>query len=157
MPFQLRPLPFSLDALEPWISTQTLDLHYNKHHAGYVKKLNELVKETDYEFRSLEDLMTKVQTPHQKIYDNAAQVWNHDFFWACLSAKKKSISALMADVLEENFGSISAPLLRPLGARLLSRLSQRPVQISAPVLGGCGLGLCRKKLFSTQSASQTAS
>lgn len=82
MPFELMNLPYALDALEPTMSRETVDVHYNKHHRGYVKKLNELIEGTEYEFADLETIL---RLSKDKIYNNAAQVWNHNFFWLCLT------------------------------------------------------------------------
>ena len=87
MAFELPPLPFASDALEPHISARTFEFHHGKHHAAYVTNLNNLTKDSDLASKSLEevikiaaaDLPTK-----QGIFNNAAQVWNHTFFWNCL-------------------------------------------------------------------------
>src|SRR5437016_2962799 len=84
MTFNLPPLPFAEDALEPYISAQTIKFHYEKHHGGYVKKLNELVKGSPFELLDLEAVIMKSSG---KIHNNACQVWNHTFFWKCLTAK----------------------------------------------------------------------
>ncbi len=79
---QLPDLPYALDALEPFISKQTLEYHHGKHHAGYVKKLNNAVKDTHFSDKSLEEI---IATAQGDIFNNAAQVWNHSFYWQCLS------------------------------------------------------------------------
>jgi superoxide dismutase, Fe-Mn family len=88
-PFQLPPLPWDESALQPVISARTIGLHYGKHHAGYVKKLNELVAGTRFADLPLEHVIAasvgNVET--HKIFNNAAQAWNHTFFWNCLRAK----------------------------------------------------------------------
>ena len=84
MAFTLKPLPFPKDSLAPTISAQTIDHHYGKHHATYVKKLNELVAGTSYENSDLETIIkatAKGEGKDKKIFNNATQVWNHDFFW----------------------------------------------------------------------------
>jgi Fe-Mn family superoxide dismutase len=85
-PFQLPPLPWAENALEPVISARTIGLHYGKHHATYVKKLNELVAGTRYADMPLEHVIaaTVGGGDTQKIFNNAAQAWNHAFFWNCL-------------------------------------------------------------------------
>jgi len=88
MPFTLKPLPFPKDSLAPTISAQTIDHHYGKHHATYVKKLNELVAGTSYENSDLESIIkatAKGEGKEKKIFNNAAQVWNHDFFWESIA------------------------------------------------------------------------
>lgn len=82
MSFTIEALPFEKNALEPHISSETLDYHYDKHHQTYLTKLNAAVKGTDLENKSLEELITS-QTGG--IFNNAAQVWNHSFYWNCLS------------------------------------------------------------------------
>jgi Fe-Mn family superoxide dismutase len=80
--FTLQPLPYAKDALEPHISRETVEVHYEKHHRGYLNKLNELLKERPRRAESLEAL---VQTSVGEIYENAAQVWNHDLYWRSLT------------------------------------------------------------------------
>ncbi len=82
MAFELPPLPYEKNALEPHISRETIDFHYGKHHSGYVAKLNDGVKGTEYENASLENIIKKAKGA---VYNNAAQVWNHTFYWNCLS------------------------------------------------------------------------
>lgn len=86
MSFTLPELPYDKTALEPYISAKTLDFHYDKHHKGYLDKLNTLVKDKDYEHMSLEELITKVQGNNETvpIFNNAAQVWNHTFYWSSM-------------------------------------------------------------------------
>ena len=86
MAFELPPLPFAKDALEPYMSAKTLEFHHGKHHAAYVKTLNDLVKDTPLAKDSLEDVIRKTAKDESKatIFNNAAQVWNHTFFWNCL-------------------------------------------------------------------------
>lgn len=85
--FEMKQLPFELSALEPYMSSKTLDFHYNKHYKAYVDKLNELIKDTDYADMSLEAIIKEsYYRPSDKaIYNNAGQVWNHQFFWNSLS------------------------------------------------------------------------
>ncbi|HZP92797.1 MAG TPA: Fe-Mn family superoxide dismutase [Burkholderiales bacterium] len=78
MQHQLPPLPYALDALQPHVSKETLEFHYGKHHQAYVANLNNLVKGTDFENLPLEDV---VRRSGGGIFNNAAQVWNHTFFW----------------------------------------------------------------------------
>jgi Fe-Mn family superoxide dismutase len=84
MAFDLPPLPYELDALQPHISRETLEYHYGKHHQAYVTNLNNLVAGTDLEKKSLEEI---IKTSNGGIFNNAAQVWNHTFYWHCLSPK----------------------------------------------------------------------
>jgi Fe-Mn family superoxide dismutase len=84
MAFKLEPLPYPRDALAPHLSSETLALHHGKHHAGYVKKLNELVAGTPQADGDLETLMRGSVGP---VFDNAAQIWNHDFYWRSMKPK----------------------------------------------------------------------
>ena len=78
MAFELPPLPYELNALEPYISKETLEFHYGKHHQTYVNNLNNLVPGTEFEGLSLEEIITKASGG---IFNNAAQIWNHTFYW----------------------------------------------------------------------------
>jgi len=82
MAFELPALPYEKNALEPHISSETLDYHYGKHHATYVTKLNGLVEGTDMESKSLEEI---IKSSEGGVFNNAAQVWNHTFYCHCLS------------------------------------------------------------------------
>ncbi|MBA2650181.1 MAG: superoxide dismutase [Fe] [Legionella sp.] len=82
MTFSLPPLPYAKDALEPHISQETLEYHYGKHHKAYVDNLNKLVADTEFESMSLEEIIMKSKGG---LFNNAAQTWNHTFYWHCLS------------------------------------------------------------------------
>ena len=88
-PFRLPKLPWSPDALDPVISAHTLGLHHGKHHKAYVDKLNELVAGTPLADLPLEEVIAQAagKAGNQKIFNNAAQHWNHSFFWNCLAPK----------------------------------------------------------------------
>ena len=103
MPHQLLPLPFAMDALAPHISRETLDYHYGKHHATYVKTLNELIKNTEFSEASLEDI---VKRSSGVIFNNAAQVWNHNFYWQCLTPSHTKPDGALGDALQTHFGSV---------------------------------------------------
>ena len=79
---QLPELPYAIDALEPYISKQTLNYHHGKHHAGYVNKLNKAIENTEFIGKTLEQI---IATAKGNIFNNAAQIWNHSFYWQCLS------------------------------------------------------------------------
>lgn len=103
MAFQLPELPFERDALEPHISKETLDYHYGKHHNTYVVKLNGLVEGTEQENKSLEEI---IKTSEGGIFNNAAQVWNHTFYWHCLSPNGGGKpTGELADAIDQTFGS----------------------------------------------------
>jgi len=101
MSYTLPELPYALDALEPHISRETLEYHYGKHHNAYVTNLNKLVPDTEYAGKSLEDI---IKAASGGIYNNAAQIWNHTFYWNCLSPQGgDEPSGALADAI--NFGS----------------------------------------------------
>ena len=87
MAFELPELPYAMDALEPYISATTMEFHYGKHHRAYVDNLNKLVKGTDFENMSLEKIIqaTADKPEYTGIFNNAAQAWNHTFFWNSMS------------------------------------------------------------------------
>ena len=103
MKFVLPDLPFPKDSLAPIISEETLDYHWGKHHAAYVNNLNNLVPGTEFEGLTLEEIIKKSQGG---IFNNSAQIWNHTFFWDCLSPNGggKPTGAVLA-AIEKNFGS----------------------------------------------------
>ncbi len=84
MTISLPSLPYSMDSLKPHISSETLEFHYGKHHQAYVNNLNNLIKGTAQEGKSLEEIVMKSDGP---IFNNAAQIWNHTFYWNSLSPK----------------------------------------------------------------------
>lgn len=84
MAFELPPLPYEMDALAPHISQETLEFHYGKHHQAYVNTLNTLVEGSDHEGKPLEEVIKAAET-HTPLFNNAAQVWNHSFYWASMS------------------------------------------------------------------------
>jgi len=103
MPFELPPLPYAKDALAPHMSAETLEYHYGKHHAGYVAKLNAGVEGTPWADKSLEEI---IRGADGGLFNNAAQTWNHTFFWNCLSPKGGGEpSGALADAIKRSFGS----------------------------------------------------
>lgn len=103
MPFTLPPLPYELNALEPHISRETLEYHYGKHHNTYVQNLNKLIENTEYTQSSLEDIILKSTG---KIFNNAAQVWNHTFYWNCLSPNGgNEPKGTLKTLIDKTFGS----------------------------------------------------
>jgi Fe-Mn family superoxide dismutase len=100
---QLPPLPFAKDALSPHISAETLEYHYGKHHQAYVNNLNQFIPGTKYENLPIEDI---VRSSEGKIFNNAAQVWNHTFYWNCLSPNAAGTPAgALLQRIERHFGS----------------------------------------------------
>jgi len=104
MPFKLSQLPYKKNALEPYISKETVEYHYDKHHQGYVNKLNKLIEGTDLAGKTLENII--LQTTDQATYNNAAQVFNHTFYWNCLSPQGGGKpTGKIAQLIEKKFGS----------------------------------------------------
>ena len=105
MSIELPNLPYPQDALAPHISQETLEYHYGKHHKTYVDKLNGLIPGTEYENKSLEEI---VKSSDGGIFNNAAQIWNHSFYWNCLSPNGGGdASGAIADAINEAFGSFA--------------------------------------------------
>lgn len=103
MTFTLPPLPYAMDALAPAISQETLEYHYGKHHKAYVDNLNKLVAGTEFESMTLEAIIKKATGG---IFNNAAQVWNHTFYWHCLSPQGGGEpTGKVADAINKTFGS----------------------------------------------------
>ncbi|HKB84176.1 MAG TPA: Fe-Mn family superoxide dismutase [Burkholderiales bacterium] len=106
MQHQLPSLPYALDALEPHISRETLEYHYGKHHQAYVNNLNNLVKGSEFENAGLEEI---VRQSSGGMFNNAAQVWNHMFYWNCLSPRAGGEpKGSLAQAIGRKFGSFSA-------------------------------------------------
>jgi Fe-Mn family superoxide dismutase len=105
MPFQLPNLPYPIDALSPKLSKETFEYHHGKHHAAYVNNLNKLVAGTPMESQTLEQIIAKASGP---LFNNAAQVWNHTFYWNCLAPKGGGEPAgALAAAIAKNFGSFA--------------------------------------------------
>ena len=103
MEHQLPPLPYAMDALAPTISKETLEYHYGKHHQAYVTNLNNLIKGTEFENLALEDIVKKSTGG---VFNNAAQVWNHTFYWNCLSPNGGGEpEGKLMDAIKAKFGS----------------------------------------------------
>ena len=106
MTFTLPQLPYALDALAPHISKETLEYHYGKHHNAYVNNLNKLIVGTEFETMSLEDIIMKAKGG---IFNNAAQVWNHTFYWHSLSPNGGGEpKGKLAEAINKNFGTFAA-------------------------------------------------
>ena len=107
MAFTLPELPFAMDALKPVFSKESFEFHYGKHHRTYVDKLNKIVKDTDLEKKTLEELI--IQTRTGDIFNNAAQIWNHTFFWNCMTPNGggKPVGKIAIEI-DKNFGSFEA-------------------------------------------------
>jgi Fe-Mn family superoxide dismutase len=105
MAFELPPLPYSKDALMPHMSPETLDYHHGKHHKTYVDNLNKLVPGTEFETMTLEQIIMK---SNGGIFNNAAQIWNHTFFWNCMKPKGGGDpTGPLAEAINSSFGSLA--------------------------------------------------
>lgn len=103
MAFTLPALPYAQDALAPHISAETFEYHYGKHHAAYVTNLNNLIPNTEFADKSLEDI---VKSSSGGIYNNSAQVWNHTFFWNCMTPNGGAApTGALADAINKKWGS----------------------------------------------------
>jgi Fe-Mn family superoxide dismutase len=106
MAIELPQLPYEKNALEPHISAETLEYHYGKHHQGYVNKLNGMLEGSDAAGKSLEDI---IRTSDGGMFNNAAQIWNHTFYWNSLSPNGGGDpTGKLADALTKAFGSVDA-------------------------------------------------
>jgi len=104
MAIELPPLPYEKNALEPNISAETLEFHHGKHHQAYVTNLNNLIKGTEFESAALEDIIKKSSGG---VFNNAAQIWNHTFYWHSMRSPKKdnAPAGKLADAINKAFGS----------------------------------------------------
>jgi superoxide dismutase, Fe-Mn family len=109
-PFTLSPLPYDADALAPTISAKTVGFHYHKHHQTYVDTLNKLVAGTRYADMKLEDIVHATVDNdgdnEKKIFNNAAQVWNHDFYWRSLSPTPTQLGGKLEQSINRDFGNV---------------------------------------------------
>ena len=111
MAIELPKLPYALDALQPHVSKTTLEFHHGKHHKAYVDKTNELIANTDLAARSLEEIVRSAAGPKGKpaLFNNAAQAWNHAFFWHSMSPKGGgSPGGELADRIKKDLGGVEA-------------------------------------------------
>lgn len=103
MALTLPDLPYARDALEPHMSAETLDYHHGKHHKTYVDTANNLISGTEYEQMPLEEIITKSSG---KLFNQTAQIWNHSFFWQCLTPKQAQPGKKLTDALVKEFGGV---------------------------------------------------
>jgi Fe-Mn family superoxide dismutase len=115
MSIQLPPLPYENNALEPYVSAETLHFHHDKHHAKYVETTNELIQGTPYEKMELDEIVMKSAQfsfkagKDRKIFNNASQAWNHAFLWKSMCPDSTALpTAVIKQLLEKNFGSIDS-------------------------------------------------
>jgi superoxide dismutase, Fe-Mn family len=110
MAFTLPDLPYPKDALAPVISAETIEYHHGKHHAAYVNKLNELAEGTAYASQSLEDVVRASvgKTNEQAVFNNAAQVWNHTFYWNCMApGAGGEPTGAVKEAIDKSFGNFA--------------------------------------------------
>lgn len=103
--FELRKLPYEKDSMNDFLSPVTFDYHYGKHHQTYVNNLNNLIKDTEFANSDLFDIITKSSGG---LFNNAAQVYNHDFYWDCIAPQTNAMSDELSNALKENFDSLEA-------------------------------------------------
>ncbi len=103
MAYELPQLPYDMDALQPYISKETLEYHYGKHHAAYVNNLNKLVDGTAFANAGLEEI---IKNADGGVFNNGAQVWNHTFYWNCMSPEgNREPSGALLNAIKSDFGS----------------------------------------------------
>lgn len=119
--FTQKPLPYAYNALEPYVDAQTMEIHYSKHHAGYVKNLNDAVKGTTAEKMTLEQIFSSISKLSPAIRNNAGGHFNHEFFWSVLTPEKNTkLSADLEKAVVKSFGSFDS-LKEKLNAAAVSR------------------------------------
>ena len=119
MAFTLPDLPYDKSALAPHMSAETLEYHHGKHHKTYVDNLNKMIVDTEFANADLETVIRKSSGP---VFNNAAQVWNHTFFWNCLAPAGQQPSGRLAALIEEGFGSADE-LLKKLAAEAVGHFA----------------------------------
>ena len=104
MPFQLPSLPFARDALQPVMSAETLDFHYGKHHKAYVDKVNAMLADKPEDMRLVEVVRSAAEGEDSGLFNNAAQIWNHTFFWNCLTPQASEPTGRLKQLIDDGFG-----------------------------------------------------
>ena len=108
MAFQLIPLPYDDNALDPAISAETLSYHYGKHHQAYIDKMNAAIAGTEHADQSMEAIIAASRGSNQGLFNNAAQSWNHAFYWHSMTGESPAPSGDLAAKIDEAFGSLDA-------------------------------------------------
>ena len=108
MAFKLTPLPYADTALEPAVSAETLSYHHGKHHQTYIDKMNAAIEGTDHDGKPLEAVVAAARGSNQGLFNNAAQSWNHGFYWHSMAASETSASDELKSMIESAFGSVDA-------------------------------------------------
>ncbi len=106
MAFALSPLPYSDTALAPAVSAETLSFHHGKHHQAYIDKMNAAIEGTDHADAAMEDIVAAARGSNQGLFNNAAQSWNHAFYWHSMAPESTAPSAELAAKIDEAFGSM---------------------------------------------------
>ncbi|WP_379554102.1 superoxide dismutase [Qipengyuania sp. DGS5-3] len=106
MAFTLLALPYADTALDPAISAQTFSFHYGKHHQAYIDKMNAAIDGTDHADKSMEEIVAASRGSNQGLFNNAAQSWNHGFYWHSLAPSETAPSAELTDMINDAFGSV---------------------------------------------------
>ena len=105
--FKLPDLPYAYDALEPTVSAETMHLHHDKHHKTYFDTTNQMVAKLGLQPRTLEDLVVEAKQSHpRKLFNSAAQAWNHTFFWTCMSPEKQGPDGALKAAIDQAFGGL---------------------------------------------------
>jgi Fe-Mn family superoxide dismutase len=127
MAFELPPLPYAYDALEPVIDKETMQFHHDKHHAAYTNKLNEGVeKDASLQGKTIEDILGMISSQPPLVRNNGGGFWNHDFFWKTMAAKSgQAPSGKLAEAIDRDFGGCGAVRL---GLGMADRGRQRQVE-----------------------------
>lgn len=107
MQFKLPKLPYAMNALAPTMSAETFEFHYGKHHLAYIDKTNQLIPGTEFAEMTLEQMIQKAPAPGP-VFNNAAQSWNHTFFWHCLTPNAGAPTGALADAINKKWGSLDA-------------------------------------------------
>jgi Fe-Mn family superoxide dismutase len=106
MAFELPALPYAADALAPYMSAETLEFHHGKHHKAYVDKTNGLIAGKDLDGQKLSEVIKAAKASGEKgLFNNSAQIWNHSFFWQCLSPEKQAPTGKLAAMITDAFGT----------------------------------------------------
>lgn len=106
--FKQAPLPYAFDALEPVIDKETMNIHYTKHHAAYIKNVNDAIAADHIHVKDASEIFKHIKKYSQKVRDNAGGAWNHDFFWKAMKPGGSKIPAKLSDALQTNFGSFES-------------------------------------------------
>jgi Fe-Mn family superoxide dismutase len=106
MAFELIPLPYSEDALEPAVSAKTLSFHHGKHHKAYIDKTNALIEGAELDGKPLEQIVAAARGSNQALFNNSGQAWNHGFYWHSLTPEKCEPEGPLAEAIAASFGSL---------------------------------------------------